>query len=57
MPEFVLSRWSALRLLFSVFKIFPFQAPFPMQYLKAAMVLDLYLQFIPEMKVKMNINN
>lgn len=34
------------------FKSFPFQSPLPTQYLKTAMVLDLYLQFSPEIKVK-----
>lgn len=37
MPELVLSRWSALRLQFSVLS-FSFQSPFPAENLEAAIV-------------------
>lgn len=57
MPEVVLSRWSALRLLFSVLKSFSFQYPFPAENLEAAIVLDFCLQFGTGIKVKVNIKH
>lgn len=54
MPELVHSRWSALRLFFSVLKSFSFQSPFPAENLEAAIMLDLCLQFGPGINVQVN---